>query len=217
MSARSSLLSLTAVALGACGKQGPPPPEADPAKVIELAKQLVQNVPAPGGARDCAPAELTGVTMTNITLRRIVGLTNAADPEHAEWINPPELETPAARVLADPKADRIAARRAAAVLLAAPGFVVYRIDIVNAPIALEVKDLKLGTVGARAIHYDKAGVPTCVLYFSFANDKDKSDWAIARSDRAIIDPVVAKAMRDDLRVQYLKSYPRPPAATPPAN
>ncbi|MDB4957777.1 MAG: hypothetical protein JWO36_5346 [Myxococcales bacterium] len=178
--------------------------------MVAVAKQMVQNVPAPAASHDCKPEELTGATLTNITLRRIAGLTNAADPEHAEWINPSELETSAARVLADPKADAVAARRAAAELLAAPGFVVYRIDIVNAPIALEVKDLKLGTVGARAIHYDKTGEPTCVLYFTFANDKAKSDWAIGKSDRAIIDPVVAKAMREDLKEQYLKSYPRPP-------
>jgi hypothetical protein len=215
MSVRLSLRSasaLAALAVVACGKKPPPPPEADPAKIVPIAKQMVQNVPPPAGSHDCALTELTGARLTNPTLRLIAGFTNADDPEHADWINPSELETPAARVLADPKSDPLAARRAAAELLAAPGFVVYRIDIVNAPIALGVKDPKLGTVGARAIHYDKAGQPTCVLYFTFANDKAKSDWAISKSDRAIIDPVVAKAMRDDLREQYLKMYPRPPSS-----
>jgi hypothetical protein len=101
-----------------------------------------------------------------------------------------------------------ARREAAGALLAAPGWLVYRIDMVNAPIALAVKELKIGTVGARAIRYDRAGQPVCVKLFYFQNDKAKNDWAIAKSNKAYIEPEVAKAMRDDLVDQLLKHAPR---------
>jgi hypothetical protein len=203
MSARSSLLSL--VALAACRK----PPEADPAKVVELATQILQHVPAPGVAGECDRNELAGVTMTQPTLRRIGHQSVADDPAHADWINPSELDSPSARVLADPKADPTAQRRAAAEWLAAPAYVIYRIESVNAPIALGVKDLKRGTVSGRALRYDKTGRATCVLLFAFQDDEAKSEWAIAKSDKAIIDPVVSQAMRDHLHAQYLANYPRP--------
>ena len=61
-----------------------------------------------------------GATMTWRTLLVLAGAPIAKDPEHAEWINPPELDAPAARTLVDPKADPTAARQAAAALLAAP-------------------------------------------------------------------------------------------------
>lgn len=202
MSVRSSLLS--ALCLAACGK---PAPEADPGKLVALAKAMVHDEPPPG-IRECKPAELTGPTMTWPTLLRIAQVPVPAKPEFADWINPQELDTPAARVVADPGAASTAARRAAAELLAATHLVVYEIDSVQAPIALGVKDLKRGHVDARAIRYEADGRPSCSLVFWFQNDLAKSDAAIAKSDRAVISPVVAAAMRDDLREQYLARVPK---------
>jgi len=52
------------------------------------------------------------------------------------------------------------------------------------------------------------------VLFTFQNDKDKSDSAIARSRAAaVVDPLIAKEMRDDLRAQYLVHAPRPAATT----
>jgi len=86
--------------------------------------------------------------------------------------------------------------------------------MIAAPIALGVRDLKIGTIGGRLIRYDKAGAPVCVVLFTFQNDKEKSDMAIARSRAAaVVDPEVAKEMRDDLHEQYLKNAPRPVAPT----
>jgi hypothetical protein len=93
--------------------------------------------------------------------------------------------------------------------------------MVNAPIALGVKELKRGALGMRAIGYDKKGSPSCVSVFVVQNDKAKSEWAMDKSDRAQIDPAIAKAMQDDLREQLLKkavemgtTLPTAPTATP---
>ena len=200
---RSFLLSATLLA--ACGKHAP---EADPAKVTPLAVTMVKNVPAPGAVRDCKPEELVGVAMTQPTLLGLAKWKLDNEPEHQAWINPTELESEAARTLADPAADATAARRAAAELLAAPAWIVYRIDLVNAPMAIGVKDPKIGTVGGRVIRYEKTGVPTCVFLFTFQNTKEKNDWALANATHAVVEPEIAKALRDDLTAQYLKLVPR---------
>jgi hypothetical protein len=84
---------------------------------------------------------------------------------------------------------------------------VHKVDVVNAPIALGIKELKIGSASARAIRYERNGKPTCVSLVDFTNDRAKSDWAISVSDKTLIDPAVAKAMRDDLAAQYVKRAP----------
>jgi hypothetical protein len=211
MSGRSSarsVLVLALVAAPACGKKAAPPPaEADPAKVAALAAQMLQDAP-PIGAPTCKDGELHGgVTLTYNTLLRLGGKPVANDPEHSAWLNPPELDAPEIRTLLDGGATP-AARQAAATVLAAPFLVVYRIDNVDAPLAIGVKELKIGTVGARAIRYDLRGRPTCVVVFLWQNTKAKSDWAIAASDKTLVDPAVAQALQADLREQYLAHAPR---------
>ena len=221
MSGRSSrrdrlavVLAATACAAsGACRKHAPPKPEADPARAIALAKQIAHDVPAPGAVRDCTEGELAGgITMTQLTLLRMAREPVSDRPEHADWTNPPELDSPAARVLADPHADPKAAREAAAEILAAPFYLVYRVDDVNAPMAIGIKEPKIGTIGARVLRYDRTAHPVCVIVYAFQNDKATSDLAIAHSDRAVMDPRIAKALRDDLTRQYLLSAPRGAAA-----
>ena len=216
MLARSSRHSVAvACALAACsaacgGKHAKPRPEADPATFVALADQIVRNVPAPGAARDCKPEDLVGATMTQVTLLKIVKQPVANDPEHADWVNPPQLDSEDARLLADPKTSPEVARQAAAALLAAPGYVVYRVDLVNAPMALGVKDPKIGTIGARVFAYDKTGTLKCALVYAFQNTQAKSDWAIAHATHAIVEPEIAKMLREDLTAQYLKNAPRGP-------
>lgn len=209
MSARSSRLGslALAVALTACGSKpaAPPKPEADPGKVTAIAKTLLGNTPAPLAVRECTPADFAGTAaLTERTVLLLAKETPSAEATRAEWTNPPELDHPAARVLVDAKADATAQRQAAAELLGVKGYVVYRVDMVNAPIALEVKELKRGALGMRAIGYDHKGTAICVSVFIVQNDKAKSEWAMDHSDRAKIDPAVAKAMRDDLRDRLLE-------------
>lgn len=203
MSARSLLLEALLL-VGACKH----PPEADPAKVTARAVTVAKNAPAPGAVPTCKPDDLVGATMTQRTLLELAKWKIDDEPERADWINPAELDSAAARVLGDPAADAVAARRAAAELLAAPAWIVYRIDLVNAPMAIGVKDPKIGTVGGRVIRFDRNGTPTCVVLFTFQNTQDKSDWAIAHATRAIVEPEIARALRDDLTAQYLKLAPR---------
>jgi hypothetical protein len=215
MSGRSSTRSArvglagAALLLGACGKAAPPPaPEADPAQVTQLANAMLANAPTMGAVPPCKDGELRGgASLTHNTLLRLGGKTLAADPEHADWINPPELDAPAFHTLIEGGAST-AARQAAAAVLAAPFYVVYRLDNVDAPLALGVKELKIGTIGARAIRYDRRGLPTCVVVFFFQNDKELSKKAIAESDKTLVDPAVVMALRADLRAQYLASVPR---------
>lgn len=208
MSVRSSLLSLALVA--GC-KTPAKPAEADPAQVKALAAKMGQNVPAPQAVRACQPADYTGLpTVTYVSLLQLGGLPVSGDPEHRAWINPPGLESQAIHDLAG--SDATAQRRAAATLLHAPAWLVYKVDMVNAPMALGIKELKIGTIGARAIRFStKTALPECVEVFYFQNDQQKSDWAISKSDRAIIDPAIAKQLRDDLAAQYLTHAPKPPA------
>jgi hypothetical protein len=142
--------------------------------------------------------------MTASSFFKLAEYQPSKKPEYAEWVNPAELDSPAARTLTDPKASTKAKRQAAAELLAAPFYLVYHVDLVNAPMALEVKELKRGTVGARAIRFDKAGNAVCARVFYWRNDKAKSDKAIEKSNKALIDPAVAQELREDLRFEMLK-------------
>jgi hypothetical protein len=223
MSERSSrreiafaLASVAALAAGACGKSGPKKPEADPAEVKKLAAKMLRQVPTPAAVRECTPEDLHGgAPMTWRTLTQLGGGKLPTRPEDQDWINPSGLDAPAARTLLDSK-DNTAARQAAAELLAAPFWVVYKVDYVNAPMALGVKELKQGTVGTRIIRYEKTSLPGCVMVWFFQNDQKISDDAIAVSDKAAIDPAVAKILRDDLVNQYLKLAPRTTAPAPAA-
>jgi hypothetical protein len=204
MSGRSSLLSAIAL-LAACGGSKKVP-EADPAKLAPIWKQMVVSFPGPG-MRECAGKDVVGgATMTATTFFALSGAPfTATKPEYQEYVNPAkELDSPAAHTLADPKASTLDKRRAAAELLAAPFYLVYHVDLVSVPMALEVKELKRGTVSGRAIRFDKQGSAVCVRVFNFQQDKAISDAAIAKSNKATIDPAVAAELRADLRVQMLK-------------
>lgn len=211
MSARSFAPELAAAALllAAC-RHHVKKPEADPAIFVAHAKTMEKTVPVPAGVPFCQPGDLVGLTMTRRTLDTIAGskFDDTKEPEYATWVNPPSLDAPAAKVLADPTSAPLAKRQAAAELLAAPAVIVYRIDLVNAPIALGVKDPKIGTIAGRAIRYDKTGHPTCVTLFSIQDDPKVAADIIARCDHPIVPPDLAKAMRDDLTAQYLKYLPR---------
>jgi hypothetical protein len=204
MSARSSLHSGGLLVLLAACHSAPKQPEADPAQVKTLVEKMVNNVPTPGAVRQCTKADYRGVpTVTFRTLLQLAGEQLKSDPEHADWINPRALDADAFHAVATGD------RHAAATVLAPAGWIVYKVDMVNAPIALGVKELKIGTIGARAMRFStKTGLPDCVEVFFFQNDQAKSDWAIAQSNRTLIDPAVAKAMRDDLAAQFLTHAPR---------
>jgi hypothetical protein len=211
MSARSSARELAVVAalglaLGGgaglgCGKQGP---QGDPAAFVALANRMLDNVPTPG-APEC-PGEqiLGGATMTARTLLQVTKRKVDETPERREFVNPPELDVPAVRVLLDDKASERDRRAAAAELAAAPFYLVYIIDHIDVPMALGIKELKRGIAGGRALKYDKRGNLQCVRVFLWENAKAVSDAAIAKSDRAVIDPAIAKQLRDDLTAQLLK-------------
>jgi hypothetical protein len=225
MSGRSSAreVALAALIAAACGHGGgdvaAPPAEADPAKVTAWAAAMLANAPSPGGAPDCVAANLVGaIGMTQNSLLRLANKPIAADPEHADWINPPALDSAPVRGLLAAPAGSVQARQAAAAILGAAGALVYRVDNVDAPLAIGVKELKIGTIGARLIRYDRRGTPVCVLVFFVQNDRATSQQAIAASDRAIVDPKVAEGLRADLAARYLAAATNPtpaPAPTPP--
>jgi len=209
-SPRNFVLLLAAVA--AC-RSTPKQPEADPALVKALAAKMAQNMPAPQVARPCQPKDYVGLpTLTYRTLLQLADLPIKADPDHSEWINPPQLESPIVHDLTG--TDVTAQRRATALMMGVPAWVIYKVDLVNAPMALGIKELKIGTIGGRAIRFGRNGLPECVEIFYFQNDQKVSDDAISKSDRAIIDPAIAKILRDDLAQQYLMHAPRAPAAAP---
>jgi hypothetical protein len=211
MSAPSSVRELAiallaaGLALGAgagCGKEGP---KGNPAAFVALAKTMIGNVPTPGAPECSGDQILGGATMTMITLLHIAKQPyDQTKPERDDFVNPPELDVPAARVLADEKASEADRRRAAAELAVAPFYLVYMIDHVDVPMALGIKELKLGIAGGRALKYDKRGTLQCVRVFNWYNDEKVSDDAIARSNKAVIDPEIAKLLRDDLTAQLLK-------------
>jgi hypothetical protein len=203
MSVRSSALELaTLVALAACSKAKLP--EEDPAKVTALAKALVEHVPGAGAGEECKLDQmLGGVTLTRRTMLELAKLP--VDPksnELAEYVNPVELDAPAARVLLD-NSDTTELRQAAAELLSAPFYLVYHIDLVDVPLPLGVKDFKRGYVGARALRYTKTGKLECALAFVWTNSVAKQKWAVEISDKPQIDPAVKLEMQKDLRAQML--------------
>ncbi len=216
MSGRSSARerALILVALVGCGSSGgatgsaAAPAEADPAAVTALARTMLANAPTPGGGRDRTAADPRGaLPLTQNALLRLAGQAIAADPEHADWLNPPELDGAPVRAMLAAAPGSPAARQAAAAVLAAPAALVYRIDNVDAPLALGVKELKIGTVGARLIRYEK-GAPVCIQVFHWQNDREVARKAIEASDRAIVDPAVAANLRADLTARYLATAPR---------
>jgi len=209
MSDRSFRRSALFVALAAC-HGGPATPTADPALITPLASQMARNVPVPLAVPTCAAADLAGAPdLTYRTLRQLGGLPLGDTPELADWINPVQLDVPAARTLADAAADDAHKRAAAGELLAAKAWLVHDVTFVGAPLALGVKELKIGTVNTTLIRYDRAtGKPTCVQLFGFQNNRATSDWAIKVSDQPLVDPRVQKVLRDDLAAQYLKLVPR---------
>lgn len=210
MSAPSSVREIALVLVGCglglglgsgCGAKGP---QGDPEAFAALAKTMIRNVPTPGAPECSGEQVLGGATMTMRTVLQIAKHSYEDKPERREFVNPPELDVPAARVLADEQASEGARRRAAGELAAAPFYLVYLIDLVDVPIALEIKELKRGHAGGRALRYDKQGKLECARVFLWYNDKAASEAAIAKSDRAIIDPAVAQELRADLTAQLLK-------------
>lgn len=201
-SARSAAVAAAALALAACARR---PPEADPAEIQALALRIGKNVPVPGAARTCQPSELVGgATMTELTLRQLAKAEPSNEPTHGEWINPIELDSPAAIVLIDPASSAQVQRRAAAELLAAPFYLIYRIDHIAAPLALGVKEYKRGSVGARALRYDKHGKLVCLVVFDWLNDDTVSRQAFELAQRGQYGEKVITLVRDDLRAQMLK-------------
>jgi hypothetical protein len=191
--------------VAACGSKKKVP-EADPAKLLPVWKQMVRSFPGPG-MKECEGKDVVGgATMTGTTFFALAQEPYKVDkPEYQEYVNPgKELDSPAAHTLADPKASATDKRRAAAELLAAPFYLVYFVDLVSVPMALEVKELKRGTVSGRAIRFDKQGSAVCVRVFNFQQDREVSDRAIAASNKAKIDPAIARELQADLRVQMLK-------------
>lgn len=202
MSARSSRRSLVAIALfalaiGGCRKK---PPEADPDRVRALADRLLRITPPLAGVRACVEADYEMPAMSLVTAIELAKETMPDRPEFERWINPPEIDAPAFRTILESK-DDTARRRAAHQLLNAKGYIVYRVDMVNVPLALEVKELKRGAVGVRAVGFDKNDQVICVRNFIVQNDNEKAEWAMKTTTLPTVDPMVAKALRDDLTVQ----------------
>jgi hypothetical protein len=180
-------------------------PEADPKRLVPIVQAIDKNTPAPGGAPDCTPDQmLGGATMTMATALKIGGVEANAGPTREDWINPAELDSPAAREIIDPARDDTTKRQAAYELLSAPFYLIYRVDLVDAPMAMGVKDLKRGAVFTRVLRYDREGKIECAKVMSFQQTLDKSDWAILKSNLPTIDPKVRDVLRADLREQMLK-------------
>ncbi|MDB4963906.1 MAG: hypothetical protein JWP01_3905 [Myxococcales bacterium] len=204
MSVRSFAHSCLLVATVAGCARTKSKPEADPAKVTALAKLMLQHAPGIAAVPSCTTEQLNaGLPMSQLSLLKLGKDTIPEAPERAEWINPSGVDHPSVRTLIDATAETTAQRQAAAELLRAKAFVVWRVDMVNVPLALEFKELKRGAVGMRAIGYDRRGHATCALVFTVQNDKAVSENAMDLSDKALVDPAVAKMLRDDLGVQLL--------------
>ena len=200
MSGRSSRRSVAlagVLALAACGKSAP---EADPDKVRALADRLLRIMPPLAGVRACVEADYELPAISLVTAIELAKETMPDRPEFERWINPPEIDAPAFRTVLESK-DQTQRRRAAHQLLGAKGYIVYRVDMVNVPLALEIKELKRGAVGVRAVGIDKQDRVFCVRNFIVQNDKEKSEWAMKMTTLPTVDPMVAKALRDDLTFQ----------------
>lgn len=218
MRERSTLVALALACAGGCSsKPAAKLPEADPARVATLATTMLRNVPVPAGAPECKFDQLLGgATLTRRTLIELAEQEMIKRPEVAEWVNPTEVDSPAARTIIESK-DVTLRRQAAAQLLSAPFYLVYHVDLVDTPIPLGVKDFKRGNVGARALRYDTSGNVSCVMVFFWGNDPAKTEWAMKKSDKALIDPEVQKEMQQDLRRQMLKRVAALAAPAPKTN
>ena len=134
-------------ALAAC-ESTPKQPEADPAHVKALATKMAQNTPAPQAARACQPNRPTSAcpTLTDRTLLQLADLPIKADPEHADWIEPAAaLESPTVHELTGTDSARPPRRRHRC-WACRPGSST-RSTWSNAPMALGIKELKIGTIG----------------------------------------------------------------------
>ena len=201
MSARSSLHSVLVLAVAACSsKKGPP--EADPAEVKARAQLMIKNTPAPVAAPNCTVEQLNAPGVTARSLILLAENEVPTTPERLEWINPSELDDPSVRAFLEAKDDD-AKRQAAAAVLAHKAWLVVRSEMIDVPLAIGVKELKRGAVGMRAIGYDGAGNVTCITVFSFKNDKAVSEWAMEQSDKAEVDPAIAKALQQDLKTRLV--------------
>ena len=224
MSARSSRRSallgaiVVVIGLGACGTHDPNAGKrkGDVARVKVLGAYMVDNVPRPGAAPECKPGDYVGgYPLTHLTLLKLGGKTwNADKPEYADWVNPIALDAPSARVLLDAKASAEDKATAAGEFQAATFYVVYRADNVDAPLALGVKEPKMSTIVTRVVKYGTNAVPICASVFQFQSSPDKGQWAIDHSDKPIVPPEVAKAVREDLTARYLELAPRVTAVAP---
>jgi hypothetical protein len=205
-------IALALLAL-ACGKR-PAAPQADPAEAKARAERIYRGAPNTGSVPACTDADITGLMITQTSLMGLAGRPLDGDPEHAPWINPPGLDDASVRTLLDPAAAPAAKREAAAAFLAAPGYLVYRIDNLDAPLAIGVKEHKVGTVGGRVLRHDGNGRATCFRVFNIQNTKDKITWAIQQSTTAVVAPEIVSAMQADLAAQYQALVPRPGAPAP---
>lgn len=210
MSARSSARELATLALvvsplvvglAACGSKGP---DGDPKKLSETVDKMLRNIPLPAQLPECKPADLAdNLPLTERTAIKIAAtLQMPPEAEYSEWTNPSELDYPNAFQLADPNAPESEKRKAAGEIMTSKGVVLYHVDLVDIPIAVEVKELKRGYAGYRAIRYDMKAKPTCVVVFAVKNSKKISEWAMDQVEKAaIVDPAVARAVQDDFRTQ----------------
>lgn len=209
MWARSFLLSLVACS---GGKKEPPPLEIDPAKVEPYARDIYQHAPSMGSATKCGDDAWTpgGIGLTQVSLNRLAHIAPDQDAVHEEFVNPKAADDPLVRLILDPPAgtDPHLVRQAAWKFLQAPYYAVYRIDNMQSPMAIGVKDLKRGTIEARVIKQDRSGKVFCIKRITFQSDPQVSLKAIADADKQPGMPTeVIKALQDDLRVQYLKAVP----------
>jgi hypothetical protein len=188
--------------LVACGG-GSSGPEADPQQVTTLAATILDNLPVPAAVPECKPADLEGTyPLTGATVTQLAKRPLRKESEAEDWINPPELDYPSARVLLDGSADDKAKRRAAGELLAAKGYVIYRADLVDIPIGAGMKELKRGYAGFRAIRVDPKGKPSCATVFAVKNSWKVSEWAQDQVEKSTkVPPDVQQKVRDDLRTQ----------------
>ncbi len=215
MSERSSRPNWIVAVIG-CGTatlscRGVTKPQADPSAVKAAAAQVAKNSPVPAAVPACSGPELTApVTMTFRTLQLLAGHTlNPNTNETRDWVNPTALDSTAAQTLVNANAGTTEKRQAAAELLSASSWIVYRVDLVNAPMALGVKELKTGTLTGRVIRYERqSGRPTCATLWAVQNSREKTDWAISASNKPYIDPAVANILREDLATQYLAHVQR---------
>lgn len=210
MWARSSLLLSLLVACG--GKKEPPPLEIDPAKIQVYAMAIYQHAPSMGNVLACGDDAWTpgGIGLTQVSLNRLAKVAPDGDAVHEEFVNPVAADDPLVRLILDPPAgtDPHLVKQAAWKFLQAPYYAVYRIDNMQSPLAIGVKDLKRGTIEARVLKQDRNGKVFCIKRISFQSDAEVSRKAIADADKQPgIPKAVIKALQDDLRQQYLKAVP----------